>query len=1441
MALPVSDALKTAATSTAGSIPLSRIEVFPVAGVISESKGLKREIFDGVAVGSDDLLWGDTSTLMTFNWGNAPPLGISPAMLTDGITWTMQWSGHILFKKPPNYNQAVTFKLAYVSTGYINIHLGGSGRTSSDTHDSFVGSSPNRLNIMGSDIRVGGTLVWMPISVTFERGDGGSNRQLKEERFTLFWKDNVDNIWRVVGSDITCRPGGRYVNTVGAPVTAIASHINSDNNSYRLTVHKVGSAYHFHKAGDATEFPFVPGDTNPEELNPGVGNGDKVTLAWSDTVNHEDVVEIFLVAGKEQPYVLKHVSDIQIESPDDAASVFTFTVPVTTAAFDKNNVTSDNMYTYDLSTDSFGILRKNRFVKTHLGYQVDSRPELVQRFTGVVTDVQPRHTVAGDGTQAVLDVECIDARVFATDPPLVGIEDVAMGGLPNELSYDIAGFFTDDVTDIGPNGSVRPITFDGWNLASVIRVVLYQRGFTSSQLFAKDVNGGFLIEDRVIYLERTRAYPLVSLSELTGEGATSSTDVWVPSPKVDLRAAFPSTRLFSEIPPIADPTLYEEDRKLWRQNANIVDYPYLIVLDASARAWEELRELCQSYGLDFGLNTLGEVYMRYPDNPQMYHCRTVPAATTLTSSETAGNHVLDVASVDNFFQGQRVTIRSSSVSSEDNVIQHVGGDSTFYLQEPLIFDHNIGAEVKSFDSRNNIDNYINVGASWTLTEDSRAIGNVVAERDGQSKGQLSIQFRGIGIKLIFARRNNTEESWAVVSIDDPDLHVGGVDASTGSMNILDASTGDTGHIDWTDNVQQPGFDDSVPLHLPVAMPGLSGRSREYWYYSDGIFPELGYNPTIFTICNNLTYGTHTCYIDVSSGEVYLEGWMVIQHNVDKAHHDFTQNDIMVLDITNTTAALVNDVIVAGRTTGVAGDNILSRAVDLGSIGDENSPNFTGRRSTWLISSQRISSQDRADYLARHIIEQYSRGIRNPVVTSSGLPWLENGDAVSISDLRSVAGVLSPFIGMYSDGDLTRTQRLGTDSAGISTASFLRYWIRNIRESMSSGGDAPRYTMDITSSSLPPLPAYEPVVEPDQGNVTTAISEIDLTIDKDNPGDPDIYNPYLSDLEGKYVNIKFDLNWHARFLAVRIIAGELVEIDSRDDLAVGQVVNVLVANTGFTPAGRHEYRWDGWVSTGQDEGFFAGDGDYYVEIETERSLTGHGFYMRTDSQIPGIFASGSLYGITTALDSSVFPSPRYVVTGVVPFTNGVDNHTTPPLLYDDSNDGRGLQIDVTLENPAQVFITIRVKYSLSTGGLPNNHLTEEFAANWYDIHIRGDESPILDPGDYSFYFRPATQLIVDGQLLDFRGSYFLDNSLSVAGNWYVAWNFHLATDIVCFDKAGQKVRVMDSDVSASFPSGYEFTWGGPSEDTYPVGTHRFERFDVLTHWTYFWVQSFAMPL
>jgi hypothetical protein len=315
-----------------------------------------------------------------------------------------------------------------------------------------------------------------------------------------------------------------------------------------------------------------------------------------------------------------------------------------------------------------------------------------------------------------------------------------------------------------------------------------------------------------------------------------------------------------------------------------------------------------------------------------------------------------------------------------------------------------------------------------------------------------------------------------------------------------------------------------------------------------------------------------------------------------------------------------------------------------------------------------------------------------------------------------------------------------------------------------------------------------------------------------------------------------MNWHARLLNVAIVVlSTSIELPGGEKLYAGDLVNVLFAKTGFIPGGRYVFQWDGWIE-GENGGMFAPDGSYAVQVVTERYSTGAGFVVRPET--------GRVTLRSGSEDRIVIAQDRNAVYGASPFSvafSPTAAPSSPPLLYDlETNGGLGLQITVTLAAPAQIIIPIKIRFA-NVDTVPANDPAGAFFDEDWTIYLRGDDTPIMAPGTYTFYFNPSVDVIKDKRFaLPFGNGISTHDRAKplvrqrsaatltqMTGQWHVAWHFTFASGVVFRDKAGS-----EDITNPSNPSWIHFNWGGPREATYSKA----ERSDQFVTWSFLDVKS-----
>ena len=436
---------------------------------------------------------------LRFNWGLSPPIGINPSDLLDQRRWAVRWTGYFYFEEPG------TYQFGFVSTSLAQITVGNTIVAS--------GISPNKIlagigvddpsNNSGIDknqtIVIDTANVFLPIIVSFSRWNYNLSysRDQENERFVALWKSSREQEWKIIDSSRVV-PTFNFENTSGTLIDRIeidlggSEHPNTpivpDAFPIELELRQDSKLYKNNIEWKANTSPIETDELGSNviiHLSEDRKKGDSATIEAPGFLKP-------LVTGQGLPRVVS----INEDHSSDRASTASFTVDVTDKKFDSNNITRDNCYTYHGLTESFGVLRKGRLVDIKMGYRTTENNGDVQRFRGFIESINVKHSADGSNR---LEVSCIDLSKT--------IDDIQNKDLPDLLSYDTANLFeSNPIVD----GDVRPRTYDGWKLVDVIRDLAWRAGITSEQLFAKDSNGRFLIEDADDRFMRTVTYPFES-------------------------------------------------------------------------------------------------------------------------------------------------------------------------------------------------------------------------------------------------------------------------------------------------------------------------------------------------------------------------------------------------------------------------------------------------------------------------------------------------------------------------------------------------------------------------------------------------------------------------------------------------------------------------------------------------------------------------------------------------------------------------------------------------------------------------------------------------------------------------------------------------------------------------------------------------------------------
>ena len=620
----------------------------------------------------------------------------------------------------------------------------------------------------------------------------------------------------------------------------------------------------------------------------------------------------------------------------------------------------------------------------------------------------------------------------------------------------------------------------------------------------------------------------------------------------------------------------------------------------------------------------------------------------------------------------------------------------------------------------------------TPEKNVRGIRGFYYSQLGSSDEAWTIRFEGYGLALIMAR---TESSQRIQVEVDGTI----VDGSI----TLDNNTEDTGDSVYTDFLTD---DKWYPLQLvDIENNSISlDETDGYWSWSNGIHPSLGYNPCIIPICRNLSWGWHTVRVHTNAvGYVRLDGAFIFKDTNNAVTHTFSESsDLITVSIIESDADIRNSVIVMGTQSSRAGMAITSKAINIDSINNPESPIYIGYERPLVLVASGVNSQSKADFIASSILTRYARVIRNPTLQSVGMPQLIEGDVVSIIDEK---------IGLRQPISLETSQKTLT----LEPARGDKYWITSISATMTQT----EWTMQFQITPFSPQAAYEPVPNPPiEIWSNELIQNVELKLLHGTASN--YFNPYTEDTDGERVVLEFDLPWSARVLNVTIHnrVKYKFQLHPGHDLPLkvmmpDELIRTLYWDEDFSPSGHYKISWDGWWDSGDSgEGgvgnrymprhapYSSNIAEFYFKIYIQRESDGRCGWFTTDNDIPTEYITGSYPHIIMS-DSTIY-------TGGVNYSfpasqkdlgsNAIDYTVYDDITTQPTNPGTFL-IGIETDRPATFSLKCYVYLLQSWAGVSNITSSNTIVA------INGAEVPVFDSpdflpaGDYQFVFTPSAMI------------------------------------------------------------------------------------------------------
>lgn len=217
-----------------------------------------------------------------------------------------------------------------------------------------------------------------------------------------------------------------------------------------------------------------------------------------------------------------------------------------------------------------------------------------------------------------------------------------------------------------------------------------------------------------------------------------------------------------------------------------------------------------------------------------------------------------------------------------------------------------------------------------------------------------------------------------------------------------------------------------------------------WHYYNGIAGNIGYNPTYFKVASGLPYDIYEVKItNIASGSQKVFANAILSYERDnltplanitviRSAENVYPGNIISFDYTDSSSDMRNDVVVVGKSKGMETRGTefneqkyfyVGRGIDVQSIYNPNAINYIGRYRSGMVVSNRIASDERANFMAFSILSR----LRNPGKKCSfevqGNPFIEVHD---------------PFVAIDEQNDIINDRRWITSIiTGISDNNIIK--------------------------------------------------------------------------------------------------------------------------------------------------------------------------------------------------------------------------------------------------------------------------------------------------------------------------------------------------------------------------------------------------------------------
>ena len=423
-------------------------------------------------------------------------------------------------------------------------------------------------------------------------------------------------------------------------------------------------------------------------------------------------------------------------------------------------------------------------------------------------------------------------------------------------------------------------------------------------------------------------------------------------------------------------------------------------------------------------------------------------------------------------------------------------------------------------------------------------------------------------------------------------------------------------------------------------PKLVDTTTELHYYN-GTNNNDGGNATVYNIVfgvddngdirSALPYGDHQLRFYKTAADIcYIDSIITYDYDLSPYKRYSTDSLIQSLSVSNNIPDIRNDIVVLGASSAgfshtaddedlveVSNKFITSRAVDHRSIYDKSYKYYIGRDKKFIIEDPTIVTQERADWLANYVLEEYRQTSRTASIKIPADSGLQVYNAITIKDAKT--GVINE--------DLLLS-------------------VTSVSESYSHDG----YTMDVgaSSRSIPPSFRGRQLLTPEElslyfNNCPIAFEKITVPIKGDNTA----YDPMTSD-DGQYINIEWTQ------LVPGIVSIEVYDTYATERVGIIGTANHLIAvpylNTEMSSTGKYSVLWDG-----VNEGWDLNDKFKGTVYETVHELPdGHGFFARGQDTLLVDQVDPIAVEVSNERAAKVNTFPLFLVCNYTPVSNSYND-------------------------------------------------------------------------------------------------------------------------------------------------------------------------------------------